>query len=517
MVADGNGGKRQQGKGWGNNPGSGQPPPNDPLINYEIEQALLGGLLCNNALYDRLYHFLKPDHFADALHGRIYDAVGRLVAQGKRADPLTLKAAFDQDKALEDVGGAKYLVQLAQAVVTVLNIEDYAHAIRELSLRREMVALCREMEKRAQTMDYYQEVKPADIAIEFETRLFDITQQATIEQNLPVPASVYIEEAAQQLEEAYKRKDAGGAGLSTGLDLLDEIIGGLMPAKLYILAGRPSMGKSSLAISVSENVAKTLLDVGDPGSHRKVLFFSPEMPRTEVGVRQLAMEAEVSGFDGLRGKLSPEDLERVFERRHNLASLPIFLDETASLGIAELCMKARQYHRKYGLHLIVVDYLQLVHPSRNTDNRANDIASMTRALKTLAKDLGVPVLVLSQLSRKAEERGNKPDDKRPQMQDLRESGAIEQDADVIMFVFRRIYYLERAEPSDVSAKADWIAECDNCRDLAEVIVAKQRFGPIGTAHVRFNEVTTRFSNRPKFNEPPPPSYDGPEDQADLIG
>ena len=455
------------------------PEPRQPPRNYEAEQALLGALLANNEVWHRIADFMRPEFFADALHARIYEAIGRLIADGRTANAVTLKNLFDQDGALVGIGGAKYLVDLSAAVVTVISAEDYAVAIRDLYLQRQIIGVTEEIAARAYLYD--PERSPADLAAEFEDRLYGLAQVAAQARATgPVPARIYLAEAMEQLQAAHRQRDVVG-GIKTGLDDLDDIIGALIPGKQYILAGRPSMGKSGMAIGIGDTAAR---------AGKKVLMFMPEMPRAEVGTRQLSMEANVSGYLGVRGRLGELDFEHLINAWRALEHLDIWVEDVTGLSIGRARAIARRHKQKHGLDLVIGDYIQLFHPDRTTDNRANDIASISRGGKEMAKELDVPVLMLSQLSRQVENR----EDKRPNLADLRESGSIEQDADVVMFVYREAYYLERAKPKDPAKLMDWKTRLDEIARKAEVNVAKHRGGPLGTAYVAFDGPTTKFSN-----------------------
>jgi replicative DNA helicase len=452
-----------------------------PPHSYEAEQALLGSILCNNAVYYRCADFLKPEHFADALHGRIYATIGGLMARGVVADIITLKNQFDADGALADIGGGAYLVMLAQAVVTVLNAEDYARAIVDLFVRRMVIGSAEAMIAQAQVIDWEKPI--SGLITQFEGLLYEAAETAAAQDQLgPVPARKYLYEALEQLEAAHRQQSIVG-GIGSGLAALDAVIGAFLPGKQYVLAGRPSMGKSALAIQVADGAARQGF---------KTILFTPEMGRSEIGIRQLSMEARISGFRAQRGKLSEAEFLCFIDAQRAIDQMPLWIDDASGITIADLAMRARRHKQKHGLDFIVIDYLQLVYPVRQTDNRASDVGSVSRGIKELAKSLEIPVLTLSQLSRRVEDRH----DKRPQLSDLRESGSIEQDADVVLFMFREFYYHERAEPSDPAKRPDWERRGEEIENKAEIIVAKQRAGPLGTAHVLFDKSLTKFSDPP---------------------
>ncbi len=475
-----------------------------PPHNFEAEMALLGALLSNNRAYDRISEFLLPEHFADARHGKIYDAIKRLVEMGQVADPITLKNLFESDGALDDIGGADYLARLAASVVTIINTEDYGRTIFDRHLRRALIAIGEDIVNRAYAIDLDQ---PAVDQIEVaESDLYNVATTGQYQADFKSFRQA-LTEAVHVAEAAYKR-DGNLAGIATDLTDFDKLLGGLHSSDLLILAGRPSMGKTSLATNIAYNAAKAYKEETASDGTRKVVdgavvgFFSLEMSAEELATRILAEASGVSSHRIRRGEISREEFPRIVEASHEISHLPLFIDDTAGLTISALRTRARRLKRQHNLSLIVIDYLQLLRsaPNVRSENRVQEISEITRSLKAIAKELNVPVLALSQLSRAVEQR----DDKRPQLSDLRESGSIEQDSDVVMFVFRKEYYLERMKPDEGSEKfAEWVEEMEKVHNIAEVIVAKQRHGPIGSVRLFFNPELTQFGNLDSHHQAAP--------------
>jgi replicative DNA helicase len=488
------------------------PAPRVPPHNYEAEQALLGAILANNRVFDRVNEFLRPDHFADPVHGRIYEAAGQLIQRGQIANFLTLRNLFDQDPALTEVGGAKYLARLENAVVTIINAEDYGHAIHDLFLRRELINLGEEVVNEAFAFDLD---IPALTQIEgAEQKLYQLAETGQTEGGL-TPLTTAMTKAVTLAEEAFRR-DSHVTGVTTGLLDLDRKLGGLHPSDLVILAGRPSMGKTALATNMAFNGArqhqrKIETERGEasivPGA--RVAFFSLEMSSEQLATRILAEQTGVSSDRIRRGEVSHDDFPKFVAAAQELTRLPFFIDDTPALTVPALRTRARRLKRQHGLDLIVVDYLQLLRPAgaSRSENRVQELSEITRGLKAVAKELEVPVLALSQLSRAVEQR----EDKRPQLSDLRESGSIEQDADVVMFVFREQYYHERSEPMKREDEPDdkfnarydrWRQHGEEIHNRADVIIAKQRHGPIGTVKLYFEGAITKFDNLARDDQLP---------------
>ena len=467
-----------------------------PPHNYEAEQGLLGALLVNNAAYERVGDFLRPEHFADPAHGRIFAAVGKLVERGQIANPVTLKALFDQDGALAEVGGAHYLVKLAASVVAIVNAEDYGRTVHDLYLRRQLIAVGEDMVNDAHKHELETSGKgQIEIA---EQKLFTLAETDSAERGF-LTFGQALTSSIEMAEKAYKR-DGKLTGVPTGLIEMDRLLGGLHPSDLLVLAARPAMGKTALACNMAFNAAVQSVD--DPEAERFVVaFFSLEMSAEQLATRILAEQIEVPSEKIRRGELNESDFRRLVQASQRLERTPIFIDDTPAITVTALRTRARRLKRQHGLDLVVVDYLQLLRGSAGTksENRVQEISDITRSLKAVAKELNVPVLALSQLSRAVEQR----EDKRPQLADLRESGSIEQDADVVMFIFREEYYLARSEPSRRADESDdkfhdrveaWQERCNQVYGLAEVIVGKQRHGPTGSIKLQFDGPTTKFSN-----------------------
>lgn len=468
----------------------------EPPHNLEAEQGLLGAVLVNNRAFEKVSEYLAPEHFADPVHGRIFAACGRLIEKGQIANPVTLKPLFDQDEGLQEAGGAQYLVRLAASVVTVINADDYGQAIYDSFLRRELIDLGGEIVNEAYQHDL--DLPASDQIEAAESKLFGLAERGSSQGGFQEFGQA-LTTSVRMAEEAFKR-DGGLAGVSTGLTDLDQKLGGLHPSDLLILAGRPAMGKTALATNIAFHVATAALK--DPELERQVVaFFSLEMSAEQLATRILAEQTEISSEHIRRGELTTEDFQKLVAASQDLERAPLYIDDTPAITIATLRARARRLKRQQGLALIVVDYLQLMRPSagQRADNRVQEISMITQGLKAVAKELDVPVIALSQLSRAVEQR----EDKRPVLADLRESGSIEQDADVVMFVFREQYYLEKGEPAQRIDESDekfhdrhdqWKERCEKAYGKAEVIIGKQRHGPTGTVTLHFEGATTRFSN-----------------------
>ncbi len=458
--------------------------------NLEAEQGLLGALLVDNRAYERVGDFLRPEHFFAAAHSRIYEAVVTLTERGQSASPVTLKSYFEKDEDLAHVGGAEYLADLAANVVSVINTADYGRTIYDLHLRRELIALGEGIvnESFSHTLD-----KDANATIEnAEARLFKLAETGEIRGGFTTLRDSVLT-AIEIAEVAYKT-EGHVTGVSTGLRDLDKKLGGLHPSDLLILAARPSMGKTSLAVNIAFNAAKLYAESG--GKEGGIVgFFSLEMSSDQLATRILADQSGISGDAIRKGNIQENDFRRFVEASQKLAQVPLYIDDTPALSIAAVRTRARRLKRQHGLSLLVVDYLQLLHGSgsrQGAENRVIEISEITRGLKAIAKELNIPVIALSQLSRAVEQR----EDKRPQLSDLRESGSIEQDSDVVMFIYREEYYLARTEPDmdDAEKYAKWQEKLERAHNVAEIIVAKQRHGPIGTEKLFFDPNLTRFSD-----------------------
>lgn len=446
---------------------------------FEAEQILLGAILTNNAAYHQCSEILQVEHFSDPLHGKMYDAISKLIGKGQVVNLFSLKTWFERDADLKAVGGNAYLAKLVASTVMGSDYGSYARMIRDAALRRRLIAVADAALASAYAPP--PEASAAEQIEVFERSLCDIANGA--QDGGFAPFRLGLTSAIVQADAAHKR-DGTLTGISTGIEALDNLLGGLHRSDLIILAARPGMGKSALASNIAAHAAMMhRTEEGPDGKPRTVDgamvgFFSLEMSAEQIATRILAERAGVSSEHVRRGKLTSVEFDRVLQASHQLENLAMHVDDTPALSIAGLRTRARRLQRQRGLDLLVVDYLQLVESARR-DGRVQEVSEISRGLKTLAKELNVPVLALSQLSRKVEERT----DKRPQLADLRDSGSIEQDADVVMFVYREEYYRQLAgqDASDVEGKA-------------EVAIAKQRHGPTGLAHLRFEAAFTRFSD-----------------------
>lgn len=461
---------------------------NQSTYNIEAEQALLGALLLNNRTLEHVGDFLQADHFADRIHAKIFEAILRLTDRGQIADPITLRAYFENDDILHPVGGAKYLLELANSVISIINVGDYGHLIHDLFIRRQLITIGEEVVLDARAHDINsnatQQIEEA------EKKLFDLATKGNAQGGFKSFREA-LTEAIQTAEIAFKR-DSHIVGVTSGFTDLDKWLGGLHPSDLVILAGRPSMGKTALATNMAFNAAVAFMEENASGA--PVAFFSLEMSSEQLASRLLASESGVSSDKIRRGEIRTEDFTSFTEVSRRLNSIPLFIDDTPAITVGALRNRARRLKRQEGLGLIVIDYLQLLEAGgnfRKGENRVQEISDITRSLKALAKELSVPVLALSQLSRAVEQR----EDKRPQLSDLRESGSIEQDADVVMFIYREEYYESRKEPTPGTDKhEEWQRNMNLIHNKAEVIIAKQRHGPVGTIKLYFDGTRTRFGN-----------------------
>jgi replicative DNA helicase len=473
-----------------------------PPSNVQAEQALLGALLANNRAYERVSEFLAPEHFADPIHGRIYQAITRRVEAGQLADAVTLKAEFEHSGVLEEVGGTAYLAQLLTAMVGIINAGEYGRAIHDAWLRRQLIDIGETVVNNAfgadAELDGTQQIEAA------EHTLFQLATDGAVGGGF-ISFERALTEAIQGAERAFKRV-GHVSGLASGLRDLDAKMGGLHPSDFVVLAGRPGMGKTALATKIAFGAAKALLAEAratDPNALAKrcVAVFSLEMSAEQLATRLLSEESRVSSDRIRRGDISQRDFDKFVEVSREIASLPIEIDDTPAITLSALRTRARRLKRTKGLSLIVVDYLQLMRPAAGTrpESRVLEIGQLTQGLKAIAKELAVPVLGLSQLSRAVESR----EDKRPQLSDLRESGTIEQDADVVMFIYRDEYYLEQHMPKRTAFEDDieyqtahdaWKLKMDSVHNKSDLIIAKQRHGPTGTIPLFFEAEFTRFAD-----------------------
>jgi len=460
----------------------------------EAEQQLLGAILTNNDVYDRVASIIGPQHFYDPVHARIYDISAARIAKNNLASPVTLKAFMEDDEGLKELGGPAYLARLAGAAISAFAVRDYAQMIYDLAIRRDLIALGRDISAKAAHVDVASE--PKEQIVEAEQQLYQLAEQGQTDSGFQSFLRA-VTDAVNVANAAYQR-EGGMAGVSTGLIDMDKKLGGLHRSDLLILAGRPSMGKTSLATNIAFNIAKTykrgLLPDGGEGAvdGGVVGFYSLEMSAEQLAARILSEASEVPSEQIRRGDMTEGEFRRFVDAAKSLEACPLYIDDTPALPISQLAARARRLKRTHGLDVLIVDYLQLVRPASAKDSRVNEVSEITQGLKAIAKELDIPVIALSQLSRQVENR----EDKRPQLSDLRESGSIEQDADVVMFVFREEYYKEREKPGDheLEKMASWQDEMERLHGKAEVIIGKQRHGPIGTIELSFEGRITRFGN-----------------------
>jgi replicative DNA helicase len=477
-----------------------QPAENPPLFrsaphNIEVEQALLGAILVNNEAYYRVSDFLEPEHFFEPVHQNIYEVMGSLVKAGKAATPATLKTFLPAGFDIAGMNAPQYVARLATEATTVINAADYGRLIYELALRRALIGIGEVMVNVA--YDSPIELRPQEQIEDAERRLYELAETGRYDGGFLRFAQA-LTTAVEMAARAYQR-DGKLSGLATGLRDLDRMVGGLQSSDLVILAGRPGMGKTALATNLAYNIAKAWrgevradgrIEAANGGV---VGFFSLEMSAEQLATRVLSEQTEIPSYRIRRGEIDPGDFDRIAEAAREMESIPLHIDETGGLSIAQLAARARRLKRQKGLDLLIIDYIQLLSGSnkRAAEGRVQEVTEITTSLKALAKELNIPILALSQLSRQVENR----DDKRPQLSDLRESGSIEQDADVVMFVFREEYYLRNREPRvGTEEHFKWQTEMEAVHGKAEIIIGKQRHGPTGTVALQFKADVTRFAD-----------------------
>lgn len=456
---------------------TGSTEPDTAPHSLDAEQAFLGGLLYDNDLFHQV-GFLKPEHFYEPIHGRIFEACAALISAGRRADAVVLKSLFQADDTFDDIGGVEYFALLMECSVTGPAAVEYGKIVFEMFRRRELIAYADAVGFSARQDS---DADVAELIEDAEGALFGLAESGSAKSG-PKAFAEAMSECVEVASAAFK--SGGLSGLSTGLRDLDEKLTGLHPSDLIILAGRPSMGKTALATNMAYSAART---------GKSVLFFSLEMSREQLGARILSDVTRIPAFKVRSGNVSEAAVREWMDAARDISGLPLFIDDTGGLQVATLAARARRHKRLHGLDLIVVDYLQLCtfKGLRSSANRVEELSKITAALKELAKTLGVPVLALSQLSRNVENR----EDKKPQLSDLRESGSIEQDADVVMFVYREAYYKEREKPrEDTPEFLAWEEEFERIQNRAEVIIGKQRHGPIGSAKLHFDGMLTKFTD-----------------------
>jgi replicative DNA helicase len=467
-----------------------------PPANVELEIALLGAILVNNRAYEKVGEFLAAEHFAEPAHARIFAACHTLIQRGQQASPATLKLFFEQDGSLNEVGGVRYLAELAASALTIIDTEHYGRAIHDLALRRQLIGIGEDIVNDAYKIDL--EDTASDQIEAAEHKLFELAGSGQSEGGFQEFGRTLV--SAIRMAETAFRREGQLTGVNTGFTRLNALLGGLQRSDLIILAGRPGMGKTAFATNMAFNAARSEIQERGPNgemtvSQNVVAFFSLEMSAEQLALRILGEQSGVSSDRIRRGQISSDEFNNVFRASQEIARYKIFIDDTPGLSVSALRTRARRLKRtQKRLDMIVVDYLQLMRPAPGSrqENRVQEISEITRGLKGLAKELDVPVVALSQLSRAVEQR----EDKRPQLADLRESGSIEQDADVVMFVYREEYYEARKEPSNGDSPEwhEWHANMERIHKLAEVIVAKQRHGPTDKVQLQFEGELTRFGD-----------------------
>jgi replicative DNA helicase len=451
--------------------------------NIEAEQAVIGSILVSNDIFDEINTIISSLNFYDPMHQKIFEAVESLIYKGMLANPITLKNYFEDEK--DDLNVPEYLVKITKFSTSVRQAIEYSKIIYDMFVRRELIKISEQTIDSAKLNDL--DTNGQSIIESSERLLFDLAEKGSFNSSL-----VKFDEAMKQTIEmasaAYKNEE-GIVGVPTGLRDLDDKLGGLHQSDLIIIAGRPSMGKTSLATNIAFNAAQKLQESGKKSS---VAFFSLEMSSEQLSTRIISEQARISSNDIRRGRISDDQFDKFLETSKNISELPLYIDETPAISIAALSNRARRIKRLFGLDMIVVDYIQLMRGTTfNKDGRVQEISQITQGLKAIAKELSVPVVALSQLSRQVEQR----DDHKPQLADLRESGSIEQDADVVMFVYREGYYLQRKEPREATVEhAEWQAKMNEVAHLAQIIIGKQRHGPIGNVTLEFEERFTKFKD-----------------------
>jgi len=468
-----------------------QDAPRQVPYDVDIEQALLGAILVDNYSLERVSNLLKAEHFYDPLHQRLYEAIERMWSKGHVVTPLTLKSLMEQDAGLVEVGGHAYLISLARAAPALPNVKDYARWLADLAMRRELIRIGEDIVNSA--FEAPIDVSPAEQIDEAEKALYRVAERSRFGEG-PLGFDVALAQAVTSAEKALAR---GGhiSGVPSGFTDLDALLGGLHPSDLIIVAGRPGMGKTALATNMAFHAsrmwAKDKADGAEPKRGSPVLLFSLEMAASQLSARILSEQTEIEMRKIRTGRFTDSEWDRFVHTAQALGDLPLYIDDTGGISIAQIAARSRRMKREKHIGLIVIDYLQLVEASRRFENRVQEISDVTKGLKALAKELSVPVMALSQLSRGVDNR----DDKRPILSDLRESGSIEQDADVVMFVYREEYYLKSREPEAGTSEYDqWVEKLDRVHNRAEVLVEKHRHGPTNKVELFFDERFTRFSN-----------------------
>ena len=450
--------------------------------NIEAEQSVIGSILLNNEIFDEINLLITSKNFYDPMHQKIFAAIEKLIYSGMLANPITLKNYFENEK--DELNVPNYLVKITKFSTSSRQAIEYSKLIYDLYVKRELIKISENIIDTAKLNDLDNDGK--SIIENFEKSLFDLAEKGSFSSSL-VKFDEAMKMTIEMASSAYKNEE-GIVGVPTGLTDLDYRLGGLHKSDLLIIAGRPSMGKTALATNIAFNAAKK---IQNDGRKSTIAFFSLEMSSEQLSTRILAEQSRIKSNDIRTGKISEEQFDKFIETSKNISELPLYVDETPAISIAALSNRARRIKRLYGLDMVVVDYIQLMKASNFKEGRVQEISEITQGLKALAKELSVPVLALSQLSRAVEHR----DDKKPQLSDLRESGSIEQDADVVMFVYREAYYLQGKEPRPATVEhAEWQAKMNDISHLAEIIIGKQRHGPTGNVMLEFEAMFTKFKD-----------------------
>jgi len=451
--------------------------------NIDAEQSVIGSILVSNDIFDEISTIISSNNFFDPMHQKIFEAIENLIYKGMLANPITLKNYFEDEK--DDLNVPEYLVKITKFSTSVRQAIEYSKIVYDMFVRRELIKISEQTIDSAKLSEL--DTNGQTIIENSEKLLFDLAEKGSFNSSL-VKFDDAMKQTIEMASAAYKNEE-GIVGVPTGLRDLDDKLGGLHQSDLIIIAGRPSMGKTSLATNIAFNAAKKLQDSGKKSS---IAFFSLEMSSEQLSTRIISEQARISSNDIRRGRISDEQFDKFLETSKNIAELPLYIDETPAISIAAVSNRARRIKRLFGLDMIVVDYIQLMRGTTfNKDGRVQEISQITQGLKAIAKELAVPVVALSQLSRQVEQR----DDHKPQLADLRESGSIEQDADVVMFVYREGYYLQRKEPREATVEhAEWQAKMNEVAHLAQIIIGKQRHGPIGNVTLEFEERFTKFKD-----------------------
>ncbi len=450
--------------------------------NIEAEQSVIGTILVSNEIFDEISTIISSNNFYDPMHQKIFGAIENLIFKGMLANPITLKNHFENEK--DEINIPDYLVKITKFSTSSRQAIEYSKIIYDMFVRRELVKISENTIDSAKLKDL--NISGQNIIENSEKLLFDLAEKGSFKSSL-VKFDEALKFTIEMASNAYKNEE-GIVGVPTGLRDLDDRLGGLHKSDLVIIAGRPSMGKTALATNIAFNAAKNIQENKKKSS---IAFFSLEMSSEQLSTRILAEQSRIKSNDIRRGRISDEQFDKFIETSKNISELPLYIDETPAINIAAVSNRARRIKRLFGLDMVVVDYIQLMRATNNKDGRVQEISEITQGLKALAKELSVPVLALSQLSRAVEQR----DDKKPQLSDLRESGSIEQDADVVMFVYREAYYLERKEPRPATVEhAEWLSKMNEISNIAEIIISKQRHGPTGNVNLEFEAMFTKFKD-----------------------